>query len=80
MDTKIYYNENMTLGEKSAALAQAGSSGVCAFSDVVDSACERLMDRQIKFSIMRIREMEERLSGLERELDSFLFQKDRESV
>jgi len=53
------------------------SSDIYSFSEVVDSACERLMDRQIKYSIRRIREMEERLCCLERELDDFLFQKDR---
>jgi len=62
----------MTLGEKQAAV-----SGIYSFGDVVDEACERLMDRQIKYSIRRIQEMEERLSGLERELDDFLFKKDR---
>jgi len=64
----------MTLGEKHAAVSEAYS-----FSEVVDSAFERLMDRQIKYSIRRIQEMEERLSGLERELDDFLLQKDRKS-
>jgi len=42
------------------------------FSDVVDKACEGLMNRQIKFSIRRIKEMEERLCIMEHELDAFL--------
>jgi hypothetical protein len=71
----------MTLGEKSAALAGPDQSkcsdGIYSFSEVLDSACEKLMDRQIKYSIRRIREMEERLCCLERELDDFLFQKGR---
>jgi len=62
----------MIFGEKSAAVTDIDD-----FSDVVDSACEKLMDRQIKYSIRRIQEMEERLCELERELDDFLFQKDR---
>jgi hypothetical protein len=62
----------MILSEKSAAVTD-----VYDFSDIVDSACEKLMDRQIKYSIRRIQEMEERLCCLERELDDFLFQKDR---
>jgi len=62
----------MTLGEKPAVVAP-----IISFSDVVDEACEKLMDRQIKYSIRRIQEMEERLCGLERELDAFLFHKDR---
>jgi hypothetical protein len=46
------------------------------FSAVVDRACDRLMDRQARYSIQRIREMEENLAGLERELDELLSQKD----
>jgi len=65
----------MTLDDKSTAVKDAG---VYDFSDVVEKACEGLMDRQIKYSIRRIQEMEERLCTLEQELDAFLFQKDRE--
>ncbi|MCL2196400.1 MAG: hypothetical protein FWB77_02165 [Treponema sp.] len=57
----------MTLGKKSAAMTD-----VYEFSDIVDKACEGLKDRQIKYSIRRIHEMEEKLSGLERELDAFI--------
>jgi len=82
----------MILGEKSAALtgpdnlksSKTGQSsstqcsdGIYSFSEVVDSACEKLMDRQIKYSIRRIREMDERLCLMERELDEFLSKKDR---
>jgi len=77
----------MTLGERSAAVTggdpasreqqKMPESGFYAFSDVVDQACEKLMDRQIKYSIRRIREMEERLCELERDLDDFLFSKTR---
>jgi len=42
------------------------------FSDVVDKACNGLMDQQIKYSLRRIREMQEDLICLERELDAFL--------
>jgi hypothetical protein len=42
------------------------------FTDMVDDACERLKDRQIKYSIRRIAEMEECLYNLEKELDAFL--------
>jgi len=70
----------MILGEKSAAVnggerpsgQQMPESGYYAFSEVVDKACEGLMDRQVKYSIRRIREMEDRLCGLERELNDFL--------
>ncbi|MCL2759379.1 MAG: hypothetical protein FWD22_04140 [Treponema sp.] len=76
----------MTLGEKTAAVTggelspdkvKRPSSGVYAFSDVVDEACKGLMDKKIKHSIRRIQEMEESLCDLERELDVFLSDKDR---
>jgi hypothetical protein len=50
----------------------------CTFSEVVDKACEKLMDRQIKYSIRRIQEMEVFLTGLEEELTSFLEMRDIE--
>ena len=62
----------MTSGEKSAAISETAS-----FSAVVDHACERLMEKQVRYSIRRIHEMENRLAALERELDVFLFQKEQ---
>jgi len=71
----------MILGEKSAALTGPDRSkcaeSIYSFSEVVDSTCERLMEKQIKYTIRRIREMDERLCLIERELDEFLFKKDR---
>jgi uncharacterized protein Yka (UPF0111/DUF47 family) len=60
----------MIFGEKPAVV-----SGKSSFNDVVEKACERLMERQIKYSIQRIQTMEDRLDQLERELDEFLFHK-----
>jgi hypothetical protein len=62
----------MTYGKKPAAVSE-----VYTFNDVVDRACEQLMDRQIKYSIRRIQIMDERLAALEKELDEFLLQKNR---
>ena len=66
----------MKLDEKPASIMKRSSpaekSGVFAFSDVVDKACEGLMDRQIKYSIQRIQEMDVRLCAMEHELDDFL--------
>ena len=42
------------------------------FSDVIEKACEGLMEQQVKYSIRRILEMQERLCNLEKELDAFL--------
>ena len=60
----------MAFGEKPAIVSKRPS-----FNEVVDEACERLMDKQVQYSIRRIQEMGERLDGLERELDEFLLQK-----
>ena len=42
------------------------------FETVLDTTCERLRERHIQHSIRRIREMEEELKGLEKELDEFI--------
>jgi hypothetical protein len=42
------------------------------FETLLDETCERLLDRQVKYSIQRIHELEKRLDTLERELDEFL--------
>jgi len=62
----------MTINKKGAV-----SPGVYSFTEVVDEACDKLMDRQIKHSIRRLAGLDERLSVLEQELDEFLLQKDR---
>jgi len=63
----------MTLGKKTASVQD-----IYSFNEVVDEACEKLMESQIKYSIRRIVEMEERLAVIENELDEFLIQKNRE--
>ena len=66
----------MTQGEKPAAIIKwpkvQKNSDMCTFSDVVDNACNRLQDQQIKYSIRRLQEMEACLCDLEQELDIFL--------
>jgi len=68
----------MTLDEKSGRSDHLTKwtdtvvSNASSFSDVVNEACEKLMDRQIKYSIRRIQEMDEHLTCLEKELDEFL--------
>jgi hypothetical protein len=42
------------------------------FDSLLEETCERLLDRQVKYAIQRIHEMEKRLGNLERELDEFL--------
>ncbi|MCL2804890.1 MAG: hypothetical protein FWD26_03015 [Treponema sp.] len=61
----------MTFKEKSKEKTSA-LTGIYTFSDVVDKACDNLMECQIKYSIRRLLEMEEFLCCLEQELDEFL--------
>jgi hypothetical protein len=51
---------------------QAAPVSDITFDTLLDETCERLLDRQIKYAIQRIHEMEKRLGNLERELDEFL--------
>ncbi|MDR2923636.1 MAG: hypothetical protein LBU85_09895 [Treponema sp.] len=59
------YNSNTTAGK-------AASVSDFTFDSMLDETCERLLDRQLRYSIQRIYEMEKRLLRLERELDEFL--------
>lgn len=42
------------------------------FGTLLDSACERLRERYIKYTIRRIREMDGELERLEKELDELI--------
>jgi len=64
--TRMNYNGNTAAGERPAAVSEM------TFDSLLDETCERLMDRQIKYSIRRIYEMEKRLEILERELEEFI--------
>ena len=59
-------NGNTTAGQKSAPVSEL------TFDAMLDETCERLLDRQVKYSIQRIHELEKRLDVLERELDEFI--------
>jgi hypothetical protein len=58
--------EFMTTEEKAAQVSDF------TFDSLLDETCERLLDRQVKYAIQRIHEMEKRLVNLERELDDFI--------
>ena len=60
------YNNNATAGGKAASISDF------TFESMLDETCERLLDRQLRYSIQRIHEMEKRLASLERELDEFI--------
>jgi len=64
-------NGNTTAGQKAPPISDF------TFDTLLDETCERLLDRQVKYSIQRIHELEKRLCTLERELDDFLRMKNR---
>ena len=41
------------------------------FDCILDTACDRLREKHIQYSIKRIREMDEELIKIEKELDEF---------
>ena len=45
------------------------------FETMLDTTCERLREKHIRYSIRRIEKMTEELAALEKELDDFLSQK-----
>jgi hypothetical protein len=63
------FNSNTTAGGRAASVSDF------TFDSMLDETCERLLDRQLRYSIQRIYEMEKRLILLERELDEFLTRK-----
>jgi len=60
------FNSNTTAGGRAASVSDF------TFDSMLEETCERLLDRQLMYSIQRIHEMEKRLARLERELDEFL--------
>ena len=42
------------------------------FDDVLDTACERLREKHIEYSIRRIDELDEELCRLEKKLEEFM--------
>ncbi|MDR0378179.1 MAG: hypothetical protein LBH70_10355 [Spirochaetaceae bacterium] len=54
-------------GEKAAVLAEELS-----FNEVLDGACERLWDKKVELSIRRIKQLDEYLILMERELTTLI--------
>lgn len=44
------------------------------FEAVLDTACDRLQERHVQYSLRRICEMDEELKGIEKALDEFIEQ------
>jgi hypothetical protein len=65
------FNSNATAGGKAVSVSDF------TFDSMLDETCERLLDRQLRYSIQRIHEMEKRLIHLERELDEFITREQR---
>ncbi|MDR2258502.1 MAG: hypothetical protein LBE14_05065 [Treponema sp.] len=62
----------MTPGKKPLTL-----SGTSSFEEVLDSACDRLWDKKVQYSMRRIHELEDYLDVLERQLDALALQGER---
>ena len=62
----------MNINGNTAAGQAATPISELTFDTLLDETCERLLDRQVKYSIQRIYELEKRLDVLEHELDEFL--------
>jgi len=67
IDVPMIHNDT-AWGRKAASVSETAFT----FDSLLDETCERLLDRQLKYSIQRIYEMEKRLCCLEGELDEFL--------
>ena len=57
----------MAFEKKSTVITEEQS-----FETVLDSACERLREKHVQYSIRRLKEMDEELEKLEKELDDFI--------
>ena len=67
----------MAFEEKSATLTWDSdpwdsNSKEASFELVLDTACERLWEKRILYSIRRIDELDEKLNSIEKELTEFL--------
>ena len=51
---------------------KALEAGVSSFEALLDSACDRLWEKQVEISIQRIKEMDGILLDLEKELNEFI--------
>jgi hypothetical protein len=63
----------MNPGEKSTAL-----SAPLTFATMLGETCDRLWDRQVQYSIQRIRKLEQNLADLEQELDALVLLRDQD--
>ena len=63
------YYSNPSTGKKNSPVSEF------TFNTLLDETCERLLDRQVRYSILRIHDLEKRLASLERELDEFIEKK-----
>jgi len=51
------------------------NSAEASFDVVLDTACDRLREKRIQYSIRRIKEMDDELRRIEEELDEFIGRK-----
>ena len=58
--------------EKNANVLTERDPKATSFESMLDTTCDRLLEKHIQYSIRRIGEMDEQLAELEKELDDFL--------
>jgi len=74
-DVSRVSSDNMFFG--GAALKSFQMSERDTFSEIVDKACDGLIEKQFKYTIRKIKKMEEFLCAVEHELDEFLALRDQ---
>jgi hypothetical protein len=62
------YNDPMNVEEQDELSPAVSDS----FESMLDTACSRLQDRKVRYSLRRIQELDEILERTERELDEIL--------
>ena len=65
----------MDIEKKPEVLIWERDPKVPSFETMLDSTCERLREKHIRYSIRRIEEMVQELTAIEKELDDFLCSK-----
>jgi len=53
---------------------QATMTEDISFDSVLNSACQKLWDKHTQYSIRRLKDMDEELNKIEKELDQFLYE------
>jgi hypothetical protein len=58
--------------DKGLSMGPSVLKGYESFETILDTACERLWDKKVQYSIRQIQKMDAELENLERELDKLI--------